>query len=109
MMLVFLRCMMNHVFQTVRSWWFATMTPAGSPMTTLAQRENMRKRRLFSLMPLFALILCLGYLGYLVCSGTITSFAFQIPIYSLQIVFMLLALWLNRQGYLKIASVTFYF
>lgn len=100
---------MNHVFQQCQSWWFATMIPAGSPMTTLAQRENMRKRRLFSLMPLFALILCLGYLGYLVCSGTITSFAFQIPIYSLQIVFMLLALWLNRQGYLKIASVTFYF
>lgn len=97
---------MNRVFQTFRSWWFTTMTPAGSPMTTLAQRENMRKRRLFSLMPLISLILCLGDIA---SAAIIPSLAYELPVYGLEVCFMLLALWLNRQGYIKLACVTFYF
>ncbi len=96
---------MNHVYQLFRSWWFTTLTPACTPLTTLVQRENMRKRRLFSLMLLVALILSLGYIAY----AGITSFTRQVPISGLGVGFILLALWLNRQGYLKIANVTFYF
>src|SRR5450631_2157485 len=97
---------MNHVFQMFRLWWFATMTPVRTPLATLAQRETMRKRRLFSLMLFCALIGCLVYIAY---ASIITSLAHQIPIYALEVVSILMALWLNRQGYLKIASVTFYF
>ncbi len=97
---------MNHVSQSLRSWWFTTMTPTCTPLTTLAQRETMRKRRLFSLMLFVALMVCLGYIA---CAGIITSFAHQIPIYALEMGFILLALWLNRHGYLKLASVIFYF
>ncbi len=97
---------MNHVSQSFLSWWFATVTPAHTPMTTLAQREIMRKRRLFSLMLFIALLVCLGYL---VCAVIITSLAHQAPMYALEVGFILLAFWLNRQGYLKLACVIFYF
>jgi diguanylate cyclase (GGDEF)-like protein len=98
--------MMNHVFQSFLSWWQTTMTPARTPLATLVQRENMRKRRMFSLMLCVALMVCLVYIA---CAGIITSFARQVPIYALEVGFILLALWLNRQGYLKIACVIFYF
>lgn len=97
---------MNNAYRSFLSWWFATMTPVCTPLTTLAQREDMRKRRLFSLMLSSALIVCLGYIA---CAGVITSFVRQIPIYGLELVLILFALWLNRRGYLKLASVTFYF
>src|ERR1700694_1951787 len=97
--------MMHHVSQLFRSWWFTTMTPAGAPLTTLAQRENMRKRRLFSLMLFVSLALSLGYIAY----AGISSFTRQIPICVLGTGFLLLALWLNRQGYLKLATVPFFF
>ncbi len=97
---------MNRVFQQFWAWWFATMTPARTPLTTLAQRENMRKRRLFSIMLCSNLIVCLGFIA---CAGIISSLENQIPIYGLEVGFILLGLWLNRQGYLKIACVIFYF
>lgn len=95
---------MKHIFRSFQSWWFSTVTPARGPLTTLAQREVMRKRRLFSFMPSIALVVCLGY----IVTSITTSFVHEIPTYVLEIGFMLLALWLNRQGYLKIASVIFY-
>src|ERR1700680_1061627 len=98
--LFFLRCMMNHVSQSLQSWWYTAMTPAHTPMTTIAQRENMRKRRLFSLMLFIALVVCLGYIA---SASIFTSFAFQIPMHCLQMGFILLTLGLNRQGNLNIA------
>jgi diguanylate cyclase (GGDEF)-like protein len=95
---------MKHIFQPFLSWWFTTMTPTRTPLTTLVQRETMRKRRLFSLMPSIALVVCLVDIA----TGLTTSFIHEISTYVLEIGFMLLALWLNRQGYLKIACVIFY-
>jgi diguanylate cyclase (GGDEF)-like protein len=96
---------MKHVFQLCQSWWYTTMTPACTPITTLVQRENMRKRRLFSLMLFIALTVCLVYIA---CASVVISFVRQVPIYGLEVGFILLALWLNRQGYLKLACVIFY-
>src|SRR5450432_551458 len=96
---------MKHIFQSFLSWWFTNMTPARTPLTTLVQRETMRKRRLFSLIPPITLVICLGYI---VSAVITTSFTYEMPVYALEIGFMLLALWLNRQGYLKIACVIFY-
>lgn len=96
---------MKHVFQSVQSWWFATLTPTRAPLTTLAQRENMRKRRLFSLMLCIVLLVCLVYI---LCAGVFTSIAHQTLFYALEVTFILLALWFNRQDHLPIACVTFY-
>ncbi len=95
---------MKHIIQKFWSWWLTTMTPAYTPLATLVQREYMRKRRLFSLMLLVALIISLGYIVY----AGVTAFVEQIPICSLGAVIILVALWLNRQGYLKLANVIFY-
>jgi diguanylate cyclase (GGDEF)-like protein len=97
--------MMNHIFQSFLTWWLTTMTPAYTSLTTLAQRENMRKRRLFSFMLLTALVISLGYIAY----ALLTAFVHQIPICSLGVGFILAALWFNRQGYLKLANLIFYF
>ena len=99
---------MKHIFWLFRSRWFDTMTPAYIPLTTLTRRENMRKRRLLSIMLLIALVISLLVLGYVACAN-VTSLAHQIPISSLQIGCILVALLLNRHEYLEIASVSFYF
>jgi diguanylate cyclase (GGDEF)-like protein len=96
---------MKHFSQALISWWFTTMVPVHTPPTTLMQREHMRKRRLLSIMLLACLILTLGYLVYMY----ISAFTIQMPICLLSICSLLLALWLNRQGYLKSASLTFFF
>jgi diguanylate cyclase (GGDEF)-like protein/putative nucleotidyltransferase with HDIG domain len=96
---------MKHFAQPLTSWWFTTMVPVHTPPTTLMQREHMRKRRLLSIMLLACLILTLGYLVYMY----IAAFTIQMPICLLSICSLLLALWLNRQGYLKSASLTFFF
>nr|HET6905283.1 diguanylate cyclase [Ktedonobacteraceae bacterium] len=97
---------MKHVSRSLQSWWYTTMAPARTPLTTISQRENMRKRRLFSLMLLIALVVCLGYIA---SAGIFTALAHQIPMYGLEVSFIVLALWLNRQGHLNLASVIFYF
>src|ERR1700682_4884813 len=96
--------MMNHVSQLFQSWWFPTMTPARTPLTTLAQRENMRKRRLFSLVMFVSLTLNLGYIIYAVT----TLFVQQMPICILGMGIILLALWLNQRGYLTLACMAFF-
>jgi diguanylate cyclase (GGDEF)-like protein/putative nucleotidyltransferase with HDIG domain len=100
----FLRSVMKRIFQSLVSRWFATMVPVHVPATTLAARENMRKRRLLSII---LGISCLSTLAYLGLGFTLSSS--QLLICSVEAVILLGTLWLNRQGYLKIASVLFFF
>ena len=50
---------MKHIFRVWSTWWFATMVPVYTPLTTLAARERLRKRRLQSIILLFALLITL--------------------------------------------------
>jgi diguanylate cyclase (GGDEF)-like protein len=95
---------MKHFFQSFASWWFAVMTPVRIPATTLAERENMRKRKLLSVVLGVSFFLTLAYLALnFALSLTQTLMCFV----SLSV--FLGVLWMNRQGYLKIASLTFFF
>ncbi|HEY5006221.1 MAG TPA: hypothetical protein VII61_23875, partial [Ktedonobacteraceae bacterium] len=47
---------MKYFSQRLIGWWFATMTPAFTPLTTIDARETMRKRRLFSVVMLIAFL-----------------------------------------------------
>ena len=96
---------MRYVSQLFQSWWFPIMTPSRTPLTTLAQRENMRKRRFFSLLLFVALMLTLGYITY----AGIMSLTYQMTISSFAVGITVLTLWLNRRGYLTLACVVFFF
>src|ERR1019366_7703157 len=95
---------MKQFFQSLVPWWFATMTPVHIPATTLAERENLRKRRLLSVVVGVSFVSTLAYLvlGFalslaqiLICCGSLSAF--------------LCTLWASRQGYLKLASLAFFF
>ncbi|MBA2393785.1 MAG: diguanylate cyclase [Ktedonobacteraceae bacterium] len=98
---------MKHFFQSLVSWWFAAMTPAHVPETTLAERENIRKRRLLSIILLVSIAVAIIYLALdfrlknLSLAQALTFFAVISVLGG--------ALWLNRQGYLKLASLIFFF
>ena len=86
------------------SWWFATMTPAHSPRTTLAERERMRKIRLCSVMLLLVVTVDIP-----------TMVLYSIVMPGLKVLpgwvglgFMLCALWLNRRGHLTYATLLFF-
>jgi diguanylate cyclase (GGDEF)-like protein/putative nucleotidyltransferase with HDIG domain len=95
---------MKAFFQSLVSWWIATMTPVHTPVTSLVEREIMRKRRLLSFILGFSFLTMLAYLGM---GFTLSSSQFLIC--SVEMGCILCALWLNRQGYLKIASLLFFF
>jgi diguanylate cyclase (GGDEF)-like protein len=92
---------MKSFFQKVNFWWFATMTPSYGLLTTISQRETLRKRRLLSIMvasTLLALILSTA-------AGIFIGSTPQIVVSFLEACLFLLTLWLNRRGYLQRASV----
>jgi len=95
---------MKSLLQVLTAWWFATMTPAHAPATTLAERENMRKRRLLSII---LGISCLSALAYLGMGFTLSSS--QLLVCCIETGILIGTLWLNRQGYLKVASLVFFF
>lgn len=76
-------------------WWFARMTPAYSSLSTIDEREKMRKRRLLSVMTLIALTLTLATLP--LRSGLHMNDLEVALICSLAIAF-LLTIWLNQRG-----------
>src|SRR5947207_5410089 len=95
---------MKPFLQGLISRWFATMTPAHASMASLAEREIMRKRKLLSI------ILGISFfstLVYLAMGFTLSSS--QLLVCSVEAGIILCALWLNRQGYLKSASLIFFF
>ncbi len=93
---------MKHVSQSLRSWWYTTMTPARTPMTTIVQRENMRKRRLFSLNAVHSPGGMPGV--YSIARVSSLHLRTRYPCMVFEMGFILLALGLNRQGHLNLAS-----
>src|SRR5450631_2351049 len=95
---------MKHLFQVWSTWWFATMVPAYTPLTTLAARESMRKRRVQSI---------ILFLAFIITSMMVVVYSFNMFI--LLVLFccaedccILFALWLNQRGHLEFASVVFF-
>lgn len=84
------------------AWWFATMTPARVPLTTIEARETMRKRRLLSgiVLIIFSGLFCLSVLQALTGASVLINVQ-----NFLGDGFLLLVLWINRQGHLKCASI----
>lgn len=96
---------MKHFSQALASWWFAAMVPVHTPPTTLMQREIGRKRHLLSILLVAALVLILVYI---VCIW-LAAFTLQMPICLITAFSLLIALWLNRKGYLRSASLAYFF
>ncbi len=96
---------MKRFSQALTARWFSIMVPVHTLPTNLMQRETLRKRQLLSIMLLAAFILVFSYIVYMY----IAAFMFQMPVSLAGICSLLLALWLNRRGYLKLASLTFFF
>ena len=86
------------------AWWVATMVPARTPMTTLIEREYERKRRLLATLLFFTLLITL----ITTIPTTFTVSALRITPGWVVFFVGLGALWLNRQGYLKLASLTLF-
>lgn len=82
------------------------MVPVRTPPATLAQREDVRKRQLFSVMLLVIMVSTITIGGVLALM--IRSANQQAPICLLIVVIVLVAMWLNRVGYLKSACTLFY-
>ncbi|MDQ2903707.1 MAG: GGDEF domain-containing protein [Ktedonobacteraceae bacterium] len=94
---------MKHFYRLLTTRWFALTTPAHSPMNTLAEREWTRKVRLLSVCLFFALGASLPF----VTLGSFGVSYIQILCNCLEVSTMLLALYLNKRGYLKGATFTF--
>ncbi len=95
---------MKRFSQTFLSWWLVTASPVRTAMSTLAEREYERKRRLFSLVLVPSLLL-------IVLSTAVTSLSAP-PSQTfpgwIESGVLLVALWLNRRGYLQLASLLFF-
>ncbi len=95
---------MKHFFQVWSAWWFATMVPAYIPLTTIVARENMRKRRLQSIILLLAFIITLLMVVLYSFSMSWLLMLFCCA----EDCFILFALWLNQRGHMELASVVFF-
>ena len=93
---------MKYFSQRLIGWWFATMTPAFTPLTTIDARETMRKRHLFSVVVL---------IGFLATSlFTFEGILTRVPVGTLlqniwACTTILIAGWINQRRYLKCASL----
>ncbi|HEY6541506.1 MAG TPA: diguanylate cyclase [Ktedonobacteraceae bacterium] len=85
-------------------WWLAAMIPAHTPMTTLIEREYERKRRLLATLLFFGLVITL----ITTLPATFNVNAIEITTDWTEFFVELCALLLNRQGYLKLASLTLF-
>jgi diguanylate cyclase (GGDEF)-like protein/putative nucleotidyltransferase with HDIG domain len=95
---------MKHFFQTWISWWFATMVPVRVPLNTLAARENLRKRRLQSIILFLALIITLMMAAIYGFNMLVSLMLFCCA----EVCFQLAALWFNQRGYMELASLLFF-
>ena len=95
---------MKHFFQVWSAWWFATMVPIYTPLTTIVARENMRKRRVQSIILLLAFIITLLMV-------VIYSFSMAGPLVLFCVAedgCILCALRLNQRGHMELASLIFF-
>jgi diguanylate cyclase (GGDEF)-like protein/putative nucleotidyltransferase with HDIG domain len=95
---------MKHFFQARSAWWFATMVPVHTLPTTLAERENRRKRNLLSII----IFLCL-IIDVIVTVAYFFSASFpQMFFCAIEALILLLSLQLNRSGHVVYASLIFF-
>jgi diguanylate cyclase (GGDEF)-like protein/putative nucleotidyltransferase with HDIG domain len=96
---------MKRLYRSFLCWWFARTIPSQAPLTSLAAGEQVRKMRLLSILLLLALLLSLPFLLWRslirLDSSTIQDWLEQGG--------FLLALWLNRRGHLKSATLAYFF
>ena len=95
---------MKQFFQIWSTWWFATMVPTYTPLTTIVARENMRKRRLLSVILFLAFIITLMMAVLYSFSLLMTLVLFC----CIEDCFLLLALWFNQRGYVELACLVFF-
>jgi diguanylate cyclase (GGDEF)-like protein/putative nucleotidyltransferase with HDIG domain len=95
---------MKHFFQAWSTWWFATMVPAYRPLTTIVARENMRKRRLQSIIVFLSFIITL----LMAILYSFNALALLVLFCCAEDCFLLFALWLNQRGHMELASVVFF-
>jgi diguanylate cyclase (GGDEF)-like protein len=97
---------MKQISQRLNLWWFATMAPTLGPLKTIHDWEQLRKRRLFSI------ILLAYFVTYALFAlqGFFTGASIQQQALNLGVVaFLSFDFWVNRRGYLKTASFAFCF
>lgn len=95
---------MKLFWHRLSSWWFAAMVPAHGSVTTIAARETLRKRRLFS-----GILLISFTAGVFMTLQVLLSDApfFQKMMTGVGTCVPLCALWINQRGYLKCASLLY--
>src|SRR5947209_5454433 len=99
---LFRRHNMKRIFYRLGSWWFATMVPIYGSLRTIDERETLRKRRLLSILLLLSFLQELPFLPLSFFDGSPVDQRIQS---ALACGCMVLALWINRRGYLKCASL----
>src|SRR5450755_188986 len=95
---------MTYFFQRLSAWWFAAMTPASAPASTLHERETLRQRRLLSVILLILFLWVTPFIPFVIVAR---AGSIQLGLDLGESSAIVLALWLNRCGYLKRAGLLF--
>ncbi|HUZ95240.1 MAG TPA: diguanylate cyclase [Edaphobacter sp.] len=95
---------MQRFSQMVLSRWLLTASPVRTAMSTLAEREYERKRRLLGLVLVPSLLLIVLSTAFTSVSASPSQ---TFPGW-IEVGVLLLALWLNRRGALQLASLLFF-
>ncbi len=93
---------MKQFFDTLSTRWYAITVPVHGPLKYIEEQETLRKRRLLSIVVLISLLMQTA----IECLHNV--YVFQLlnhVIYFTVAGFLLVALWINRQGHLKGASI----
>lgn len=96
---------MKQFFFGLRSKWYTTMVPAHAPLITISERESMRKRRLLSVILFIVLLIALFF--FIQSFFTRVAHGNQQSANLIACGVLSLALWINRKGYLRSASLFF--
>jgi diguanylate cyclase (GGDEF)-like protein/putative nucleotidyltransferase with HDIG domain len=92
--------MTKHVPHRLTSWWYATMVLERAAALTIEEREQVRKRRLFSVIVLFNCMVAVPWVFLNIAPYQQVFLAASVGIF-------LVSLLINRRGYLKTASVCY--
>ncbi len=93
---------MRQLFDTLSARWYTIAVPVRGPLTHIEERETLRKRRLLSGIVLFSLLMQMFNEWQYIADG----FQLLNHLAAFMVIgFLLIVLWINRQGYLKIASI----
>ena len=93
---------MKQLFNTLSARWYTLAVPEHGPLTHIEERETLRKRRLLSGIVLFSLLMQ----AFGECRSIVDGLQLLNHLVACMVIgFLLIVLWINRQGYLKIASI----